>query len=170
MDTLKKGIVIACTEASRPFYEDMVKTLKTPYPILFSWEEVDRPSNSHEYGAVAVGKEMFDEFVFLHDSVLIKDNNLFDILFSIPGHVALSNRFFHLMGKFVSKDIPPIPTVRSKKESIANELSWFTAPFRVFPDPLPVESNVFVERHGRTNMLLENMYLTKFKGHWGQPL
>lgn len=166
---MRQGIVIACTEKHRPFYEDMVKTLKTKYPVVFSWEGVDRPEQSHEYGAVRVGKEHFDEFILLHCTMLIKDNSIFEKLFAMEGTVALTHWFFHLMGKYVSKDISPIPDVHSKAESIANEIHWFKNPYTVFEPELPVESALFEERHGRKNMVLENPYLIKFKGHWGQP-
>lgn len=170
MEKISKGIVIACTEDGRPFYEDMVKTLRTKYPILFSWEGVDRPHDSHEYAAVALGKEMFDEFIFLHSTMLVKDNSIFEKMFEIEGHVALTDKFYHLMGKYVSKDMPDIPVVHSKHESIANELSWFRKPYSVFYNQLPVESGKFEERHGRTNMILENDYLIKFKGHWSPDM
>ena len=133
MDKMVKGIVIACTEKHRVFYEDLSKSLKTKYPILFSWEGVDRPENSHEYAAVANGAKIFDEFIFLHCTMLVKDNSIFDKLFEMEGHVALTHNFYHLMGKYVSKDMPHIPVVNSKSESIQNELSWFTKPYSVFP-------------------------------------
>lgn len=170
MNKIPKGIVIACTEKSRPFYEDLVKTLKTPYPILFSWEGAGRDIQSHEYGAVAQAKEMFDEFVFLHDSIIIKDNSLFDILLSHPGHIALTDGFYHLMGKFVSNDLPEIPVVHTKRESIEKELGWFTKPYSVIEDQLPFISNVFEIKHGRNNMVLENKYLIKYKGHWSMEM
>ncbi len=163
---IEKGLVVACTENSRAFYEDLVKTLKVPYPVLFSWEEIDRPAQSHEYAAVRVGATWFKEFIFLHDSVMIKNNLLFDELFAIPGHVSLSEKFFHLMGKYVSDDLPAIPNVTTKEQSIANELTWFTKPFQVFKNPLPFVSSQFEDRHGRRNMVLENDYLIKYKGHW----
>ena len=169
MDKISKGIVISCTEKSRPFYEDLCKTLKTKYPILFSWEGVDRPENSHEYAAVANGVKIFDEFIFLHNTMLIKDNSIFDKMFEIEGHVALSESFYHLMGKFVSNNMPEIPVVHSKAESISRELNWFNKPYTVFEDKLPVTSNEFVGKYGRTNMVLENKFLIKLKGHWGQP-
>ena len=168
MEKIHRGIVIACTESSRPFYEDLCKSLKTKYPIYFSWEGIDRPHNSHEYAAVAIGKEMFDEFIFLHNSVIIKDNSLFDKLFEMEGHIALTDKFYHLMGKYVSKDIPSIPIVHNKHESIANELTWFKAPYGVFPNQLPVHREIYEQKHGRLNMILENDYMIKYKGHWGQ--
>jgi hypothetical protein len=170
MNKTHRGIVIACTEKSRPFYEELVKTLKTPYPILFSWEGAGRDVQSHEYGAVAQAKELFDEFVFLHDSVLIKDNSLFDKLFYTPGHVALTAGFYHLMGKFISADLPEIPVVHTKRESIEKELGWFTKPYSVFPEQLPYISNVFEFKNGRNNMVLENSYMVKYKGHWSMEM
>ena len=88
MEKIHRGIVIACTEKLRPFYEDLIKTINTKYPILFSWEGTDRPHNSHEYAAVKRGAEVFDEFIFLHNTILIKDNSIFDKLFEkIPRNI-----------------------------------------------------------------------------------
>ena len=144
----------------------MCKSLKTKYPILFSWEGVDRPENSHEYAAVANGAKVFDEFVFLHCTMLVKDNSIFDKLFEVPGHVALTHNFYHLMGKYVSNDMPEIPVVHSKGESISRELNWFTKTYSVFGEQLPVQSDKFEIKHNRKNMILENNYLIKFKAHW----
>jgi hypothetical protein len=166
--TIKRGIVVPCTEEGRPFYEDFCKTVKCKYPILFSWEGVDRPHGSQEYGAVALGKEMFDEFILIHCTCLIKDNSLFDKLFEIPGHVALTSRFFHLMAKYVSADMPEVPVVRNKAEGTNLEVHWFTKPYTVFEPELIVHTQNFEEKHGRKNMILENDFLIKYKGHWGQ--
>lgn len=164
---IKRGIVIGCVEDQRGFYEDMVKSLKTTYPIIFSWGGLDRPVESFEYGAIKVGKDNFDEFVFLHGTMIIKDNSIFDKLFAMEGTVALTNHFFHSMAKFVSKDMPPIPEVKTKREAIAHEIYWYNKPYRVFEPELSEVSEVFEERHGRTNMVLENQYFIKYKGHWG---
>ncbi len=165
---MKRGIVIACIESQRQFYEDMVKSLKTPYPIVFSWEGVDRPENSHEYGAIKVGTQHFDEFIFLHSTMIVKDNSIFDKLFALEGTVALTERFFHCMGKFVTKDISPIPEVHNKHEAISQEVHWFKNPYTVFEPQLPVVSDKFEEKYGRKNMILENEFFIKYKGHWGQ--
>lgn len=166
MERISRGIVISASEYSRLFYEDLMKSIKTDYPIYICWEGLGRPDGSFELGAIDKGSKIFDEFIYLHDTVLIKDNILFDELFAIEGHVALTDGFFHYFGKFVSKDLPPIPIVTNKEEAIEWELQWFTQPYTVFKNPLPVITEVFEEKYGRTNMVLSNDYLDKFKARW----
>ena len=165
---IKRGIVVPVTEEGRPFYEDFCKSIKTRYPILFSWEGVDRPHGSQEYAAAELGRQMFDEFILIHCTCVIKDNSMFDKLFELPGHVALTDRFFHLMAKYVSADMPEVPVVHNKREGTNYEVNWFTKPYTVFEPEFPVASDKFEEKYGRKNMVLENDYMIKWKGHWGQ--
>lgn len=161
-----KGIVISTSEYSRPFYEDLMKSIKTDYPIYLCWEGIGRPEGSFELGAIKKGKEMFDEFVYLHDTVLIKDNSIFDKLFAIEGHVFLTEGGFHYFGKYVSKDLPEIPEMHNKQEAIYWELNWFKKEHKVFEPQLPVISDKFEEKYSRLNMVCENDYIIKFKGTW----
>lgn len=170
MARLPKGIVIASYEPSKPFLNDLMASIKTDYPIYICWEGIGRPHNSHEYGAVEKGMELFDEFIFLHATCEIKDNSIFDKLFSIKGHVALTDGFYHLIGKYVSDDMPIVPEVHNKAESVANELTWFTKPYTIYEEQLPHTTNNFIEKHGRKNMVCENSYIKKYKGTWGTDM
>lgn len=163
---ISKGIVISASEYSRPFYEDLMKSIKTDYPIYICWEGVGRPDKSFELGAIKKGAELFDEFIYLHDTVVIKDNSLFDRLFEIDGTVALTDKFYHYFGKYVSKDLPPIPEVNNKEDAIYWEIRWFTQPYKVFEPQLPFHIEEFEEKYGRINMKLENPYLVKYKARW----
>jgi phosphatidylinositol kinase/protein kinase (PI-3 family) len=167
MATISKGIVISASEYSRPFYEDLMKSIKTDYPIYICWEGLGRPEESFEIGAIQAGKEKFDEFIYLHDTVYIKDNKLFDELFAINGNVFLTESCYHYFGKYVSKEIPELPEVKNKEDAVKYELNWFKDMVHtVFHNQLPVISETFEEKYGRTNMRLENNYLIKFKARW----
>lgn len=156
-----QGIVISTSPSTKPFLEDLKKSLDTNYSTLF-WQS----GTGFELSAIAAGARVFDEFVYLHDTVIIKDNSLFDKLFAIPGHVAITDRFFHYFGKYETMTLPFIPTVTNKEEAVQQELQWFTKPYSVFENQLPVISDVFEEKHGRTNMRIENDFLVKFKARW----
>jgi len=158
-----KGIVIGTSDKTEPFLNDMLKSLDVEYPIYKCVEGVDRPNQSFELGAISCATKRFDEFIFLHDTTVIKDNSLFDKLFAINGHVALTDGFFHYFGKFVSKDMPPIPEVKDKEDAIYWETRWFTKPYSVFSPHLPQFSERREFRHGRENMVCENDYLIKYK-------
>lgn len=166
MEIKNKGIVISASEYSRPFFEDCIRSIKTDYPIYVCWEGIGRPVGSYELGAIKRGAELFDEFVYLHDTVVIKDNSLFDKLFAIDGHVLLTKGGYHYFGKYVSSDLPDIPNVTNKEEAIHWEIRWFNKPHTVFNPELPFHVERFEEKHGRTNMVIENDYLIKYKGTW----
>lgn len=166
MAKISKGIVISASEYSRNFYEDLMKSIKTDYPIYICWEGLGRPVGSFELGAIRKGVELFDEFIYLHDTVIIKDNSLFDKLFEIDGNVALTNNFYHYFGKYVSADLPSIPQVSNKEDAIYWEIRWFTKPYKVFEPQLPFHIEQFEEKYGRINMKLENDYLIKYKARW----
>lgn len=166
MAKISKGIVISASEYSRNFYEDLMKSIKTDYPIYVCWEGLGRPIGSFELGAIKKGVELFDEFIYLHDTVIIKDNSIFDKLFEIEGNVALTDRFYHYFGKYVSNDLPPIPEVNNKEDAIYWEIRWFTKPYKVFEPQLPFHIEQFEEKYGRINMKLENDYLIKYKARW----
>lgn len=163
---MTKGIVISASEYSRNFYEDLMKSIKTDYPIYICWEGVGRLEGSFELGAIKKGAELFDQFIYLHDTVVIKDNSIFDKLFAIEGHVLLTKNNYHYFGKYVSNDLPHIPEVKNKEEAIHWELKWFTKPHTVFTPELPYISDTFEEKYGRINMVLSNEFLIKWKGTW----
>lgn len=159
-----KGIVIATREESRQFLEELLKSIKTDYPIYICWEGLGRPMDSYELGAIKKAKELFSEFIFLQDSCIIKDNTLFDKLFEIEGNVFLTKGSYHYMGKFCSKDLHNLPGASSKAESISRELNWLPHPHKHFEPDLIVHTDVFEEKHGQRRMRLENDYIIKWKG------
>lgn len=188
MEIMKRGIVITTSEYTKDFLKPLMESLKgVNYPILLvcnggyekealkfvtsvydpspgvSW--ITNEQNEWELGGIRQGAKMFDEFVHLMDTTLIKDITLFDELFKIPGHVVLTKGNYHYMGKFVSKDLPnPLPITLDKEHAIQLEMSWLPKPYTEFEPDLPVHTQIFTEIHGQTRMVLSNQYMTKYKG------
>lgn len=174
---MKKGIVITTSFHTREWLPECVRTSKGKYPVLivsnsdlgidmtnYEADMVVNDWNGFELGGILQGKEHFDEFIHLMDTTIIKDVSLFDKLFDIDGHVFLTKGGYHYMGKFVSKDLPEIPKISTKEEAINQELYWLgDKPRTYFTPDLPAHTGVFEEKHGRTNMVLENDYLIKYK-------
>lgn len=120
-----------------------------------------------------------DRFLFLSDTVLVKDQGFFDLAFGAgPDSVAISDcptKYGMFMGVFVSDIVTHthMPPVRDKEHAIELEVSWAKqyasfdgdAPllFRDFTDGTAKRTEV---RHGRVNLRLENDYLIRFKGTW----
>ena len=184
-----KGIVITTSEHTKDFLVDCLNSIipphisaKTNYPILVVHNDsnivyskdletgithVGNNWNGFELGGILRGKETFSEFVHLMDTTIVKDSSIFDKLFEYKGHVFLTDGGYHYMGKFNSNDLPEIPKINSKPEAIALELHWLRGreAFYFKPD-LPVHTNVFEEKHGRKNMVLENDFIIKYKATW----
>lgn len=117
-------------------------------------------------------------FMFLSDTVLVKDQAFFDLAFGAgTGSVAISDcptRYGMFMGVFVPHLVlaTDMPRVRDKEHAIELEVSWAKqyaslddGPllFTDFTDGTAKRTEV---RHGRVNLRLENEYLVRFKGTW----
>ncbi|HEY9704661.1 MAG TPA: hypothetical protein V6C58_19625 [Allocoleopsis sp.] len=164
---MKRGIVITTHKSTKPFFDDLIKSLKDcKYPICI----VDNTEINHfEKGGLLVGMKNFDEFIYLHDTVIIKNLELFDILFSKEGFYSISPGFLMYLGKYDSKKLSTLnlPSVNSKYDAILMEL-WLkhNIPCDCFDKTFIDGNHRFEERHGRKNMVLENDYLIKYKGTW----
>jgi hypothetical protein len=103
-------------------------------------------------------------FILLHDTMVIKDQSLFDIL-KDKGETKITDQMF--LAKFVAPyNLPDKP--RTKAEAIDMETFWFTPKTceTLFPELLDVA--VWEEKNGRMNMVIENDFIKKWKGNWGQ--
>lgn len=129
----------------------------------------------YELGKIKKAAEMgLDEFVFLQDSCIVKDHALLDEMFDFDGSVALGAwPFFMYLGKYRLDTLKKVelPEVNNKHDSVHYEGKW-TRDYAEAESKLKhicrdlVDTNVFEERHGRKNMVLENDYLIKYKGTW----
>lgn len=172
-----RGIIITTSKHTEKFLKDCLDSIPRKYcPLVvcnggYYAEEADQlivnDWNGFELGGILRGKEVFDEFIHIMDTTIIKDPSLFEKLFEMPGHVFLTKGGYHYMGKFVSKDLPEIPKIEHKSDAIALELHWLGDKPRTYFEPdLPVHTDIFEEKHGRKNMVLENDYLIKYKATW----
>lgn len=159
---MTKGIVIT-THIGSPWLMECLSSIKTDYPIVVHLNGgLNR--NGWELAGIQKGQDNFDEFIHLMDSTVIKNQSLFDRLFAMEGNVFLTNGGYHYMGKFVSNTLGKLPTADNKEEAIQWELNWYKGPRTYFTPDLPVHTDERLEKHGRTNMVLENAYMVKFKG------
>ena len=145
--------------------------------------------SGYEYNQFEFARDhQFDEILTLNDSIEIKDYSLFDLIFetykgksvSFTGHPY----FLMDMGKF--KREPYLQAAYEGSETYigrgTHEYLFGTKycecakeePVVLFPDLLEPERKVNVTNHwvtyetkfGRKNMILENQYIKKYKGHW----
>lgn len=149
-----------------------VESLATRYYVLTN---PDKGFELEAFRAILERTDI-DEFLFLQDSFEIIDQSFIDVIFERPESVALGPTFFHYAGKWKRSvlETMEIPRVSSKYQSVHYEHSfsreyWEREPVWVFdPHFHDGEHAGFVERYGRTNMLLQNEHYRKLKGDWGQ--
>lgn len=178
---MKRGIIITTSEATKPFLKDCLASLGTTYPVIVVGNngysdniDVVNDWNGFELGGILRGMELFDEFIYLPDTVVIKDPTLFERCFEKKGGVEISPSFLSYIGKFDSEVCRSIgvPKVNSKREAVNEEFIWTRIYMKNDPDlhllddMLPLISDTYEMRHGRNNQVIENKYLIKYKGTW----
>jgi hypothetical protein len=146
------------------------------YPLIYAQH------TDWETGVIAYIHTIFqpEHFIYLHDSIEIKDTTLFDLSFKHPNSVYYFHRFMSYMGKYKRTTLNKIQITQSysKQQACINEdkdaleqynsFMWqyfkIETPHWLFPGLN--DTNIFEEKFGRKNMILENQYLKKYKGHW----
>ena len=117
-------------------------------------------------------------FLFLQDSWVIKDDSFWELLENEEGSVCLTADPYYYgcyAGIYERRVIEQIgiPVIESKLDAIENEIAWHKDYVRIagepkvlFPDLTDKNATKTVEKNGRTNLVLENDYLVKYKGTW----
>ena len=121
-----------------------------------------------------------DRFLFLQDSVVIRDESLFEQVFRSPGSSCIMDVPSCLgsyMGVYERKVLSriEIPKIDTKEESIFHEIDWtkkYIAQCESFSHPVTIEHKEVetVRKFGRENLLYINQYYEKWKGDWGVPV
>lgn len=118
-----------------------------------------------------------DRWLLLQDSVVIKNPQIFDLLFSYPKSVAITIdpvKFGMYLGIYHRETLSKVgmPQPISKQESIDYERHWsnkYCATEDVpvlFQDLTDKLAKGETQMFGRRNLILENEYLIKYKGTW----
>ena len=168
---MKQAIVVPTAPGREMWVHDLMKSL-------------DRDALILSMGGWETGKLQWiidhtdlDEFFFLQDSCVVHDASFIDEMFSIPGPVSLTECPV-IMGMFLGKYTREtlgrieIPKCVTKRDSIDAEVTWnpryaegLDIPV-MFPDLHDKNATRQEFRHGRINLVLENEYITKYKGTW----
>lgn len=156
---------------------------KPPKDLKIGFDYTHHDLNGFDPGAIVWARENCtdSEFFVLHDSCVIKDNSLFDVLFNgFSGlSVALASQPV-LMGMFLGKYKTEIvkqlepPIAKDKTHAVDLEESWNNEYCSLdYPVTLAntlTQSNTFEQKHGRENMVLENKWIKKYKGAWNRSM
>lgn len=163
-----KGIVITTHKSTEMYFKDLMNSLKDcEYPITIVYN-TDK-SNHYELTGIKTGMMLYDEFIYLHDTVIIKDQTLFDILFAQPGMISIAPRYLMYLGKYESARLKQmnLPQVNNKYEAVMME-AWLRDNFNepCFDREFCDEYSRFEEKYGKLNMVIENAYIKKWKRTW----
>lgn len=166
---MTQGIVIGTTADGSRWVDQLYATLRCECPVVkvCAWE----------LDCIAYGAERFDEFVFLPQSTEIIDNDLWRLVFTEHKGRSVSlaqhpTTFGMYLGKYRSAILRAIdiPAVHNKHDAIYWEDRWMLPYLELEPDVVTLgdlpHSNVFAEKFGRLNMVVESPWLRRYKGSW----
>lgn len=125
-----------------------------------------------------------DEFLFLQDTVVVKDWEWIDKAFDHPGSVSLCYKPFYMyLGKYTRFDLLTTlidhdwPEVYDKRTAVTHEGEWtswynFTSinVKYLWDDWTHTDPQMFVWHNGRLNMYYENDHIIKYKGTWSPEM
>ena len=169
-------IVVTCSKSYNTFLKDLLDSIvgKTKYPIII---HMATPDNNYEMSGIKLGVNLeIDEFFLLCDSIVIKDPRIFDIAFEEHKGktVYLGSKFLSYVGKYrldILKSMK-LPTPMTRLDSCVQEFSFNGRYLDIEQNKIELDpnfwkdTNTFEFRHGRNNMINQNEYLIKYKGHW----
>ena len=169
-------ITVVCTTPKREMWlKDCLESIgERPVLVLSDY--------SYEVGKLRFLRDhtKLDKFLLLQDSVVFKDADMFYYdLSRYDGSVSINYcpRFYgSYMGVYERSVLEKIeiPEAHSKKDQVIFECTFTDAYVAQLGGGVPImyddlrdELNKgFEERHGRTNMILENEVMIKYKGTW----
>lgn len=177
---MKQGIIVGSSESRRDTWlADIQDNLEgyDKYPVKYNI------TDRFELATVkqALVSTDWDEFLFLPDSTIIKDFELFDIVFdkhkgksvSLVQHPDIGGMYLMKYRREVLEKMGDIPIAENKAMAVYWEIVFHAYYAGIdknvvilFPDIK--HTDIMVERHGRINMVMGNKYFEKWKGDWGQ--
>ena len=158
--------VVIGSHPDSPWLADCLKTIPNNRPVTIHHE------GGYEIAALRTAIRHHDKFLFLQDSCEVLNPAFWNIIDNTtptwlfggpPMYLGVYHR------NALEQAITDAPEAMDKAGSIA----WEGAlPKRLnhgclWPEVTDATGRL-EERHGRTNLVLENRYLRKFKGNWGQ--
>lgn len=167
-------IVIATTPGRQDWLKQCLNSISKPVLVLSDF--------TFELGKInwIFNNTKIDRFMFLQDSIIIKDERIFELLYEDKGSIALTNdpcmygMYMGIYERHVLEKVD-IPIPKSKAESIQYELTWTEAYCKAarnvrlaFTDLTDSRAKRKEVIFGRENLVLENDFLIKYKGNWGQ--
>lgn len=174
---VQQAIVVATTWGRERWLYNCLGTLhQSAYAVI---DPILRAKGELDHIKWILAHTRLDEFLFLHDSCELLNPALLDLAFKkyqgrSVGFCESPLKFGTFLGKFrraVLERMHNWPDVNCKVDAVHAE-RWFAQEYlRIEPDaplitPTLHDRDFYTEKFGRLNMVLENQYLRKYKGHW----
>jgi hypothetical protein len=161
MDAPKQALVVVTYKGSLWLQDCLDSLAECKYPVHICWSEEGAYDTEGLYYAQKHGLE---SFILLHDTMIVKDQSFLDVL-ADKGNTKIANQMF--LAKFVAPyNLPEKP--QTKAEAIDMETFWYTPKDWPLLCPELVDCDNWEVKNGRMNMVLENGFIRKYKGNWGQ--
>jgi len=172
---MTSAIVVGTTGWDSPWLHELGLSL-----VGVEWPVVVHVTRDWELATIGWAAGHFQEFVFLPQSTVVLDPAVFDRCFrecagsSVDLGTAQGKRFQMYLGKYRSEAVLAggVPVVADKRAAVAYELTWCAEyaareSRQLVSVGSPLEhTEVFEDRHGRRNMVVENEYLRRYKSCW----
>lgn len=156
--------IIVVTYANSPWLSECIASLDgCIYPIYLCINpKEDCPFDTGAF--YYAEKHKINEFIVLHDSMVIKDLKIIDMLFERKGNVAVYKDKLNCLGKFELKSLLPLPPKpTTKSDAVDFEIKLREKFIETLDIPLTKRKE---NKNGRHNMVEESDYLIKYKGTW----
>ena len=149
-----KDIVVIGTSPGREFWvSDILSSISRPAIVVSDF--------GFELGKIrwVFENTNCERFLFLQDSVVIRDESLFDLLFESPG----------------SSCIMCEPSCYGSYMGVYQEITWtkkYVQSCNELNHPVTITHQKFksIRKNGRENLVYLNEYYEKWKGDWGDPI
>ena len=167
---MKTAVIVATSPGRSNWANDCLSSLAVPAIVVSGY--------GHELGKIKWVYENtdIDRFIFLQDSVVIRDNDLLMSLFDTEGSSCIMcgpRCFGSYLGLYERKTLDQldIPVVNGKLESVRYEIEWtqeYINKCEKFSHPINIEHQVIetIYKHGRENQVSVNKLYEKWKGTW----
>lgn len=169
---MKEAIIVGTAPGREKWLSDFMESISIPCIIL----SVD----GYELGKIKWVYENtdLDRFLFLQDSLVIRNNDLLQSIFNVPGSACIMcepDHFGSYLGLYERSVLNKIniPNAKNKKDSIKFECDWtreYVNACTNLDHPINISHQTIytVKKHGRENLLYVNDLYEKWKGDWGQ--
>lgn len=167
---MKQAIVIATSPGRSHWVNDCLSSLTVPAIVVSGYGQ--------ELGKIkwVYDNTDIDRFIFLQDSVVIRDNDLLMSLFDTEGSACIMcgpRCFGSYLGLYERETLDKldIPEISSKIEAVQYEIDWtqkYIKKCKKFSHPIQIEHQIIetIYKHGRENQVSVNKLYEKWKGTW----